>query len=175
MNPTLNVTPPVNLRPRRGIVGGIMLILIGLLALGAQLVPDGSLAIWIVPALGLAFAVWGLLAAEVGLLIPGGILLGVGAGIVLQRGLPALDPPASGGLFMLAMAGGWAFITLMALLLRKFVWWPLIVAAIMALVGIALMIGGAALTVLEWTGKLWPALLVAVGAYWIYRAYTRQR
>ncbi|MBZ0286339.1 MAG: hypothetical protein K8I30_01895, partial [Anaerolineae bacterium] len=51
---------------------------------------------------------------------------------------------------------------------RKFVSWPLIPGGILALVGVLLFIGGGALNLLEWLGKLWPLALIAVGAYVLF-------
>ena len=64
--------------------GGLVLIAIGLLALIFQLLPiqmTESLGLLIVPGLGALFLVWGILTRTDGLMIPGGILSGVGWGV----------------------------------------------------------------------------------------------
>ena len=153
-------------------ITGIALILIGLLALGGQLLDDwGALGLLFLPALGLIFLVWGAITREGGLLIPGGILSGIGAGVYLMQGPFAhLGGTGEPGVFLLAFAGGWALITLLsAVFTDNTMTWPLIPGGILALIGIALLIGGAALTVLEIAGQYWPVILILIGLYVIIK------
>ncbi len=140
---------------------GVMLVLLGLFALVAQFVNLGS---WVLPGLGVLFLAWGLSARQVGLLIPGGILLGLGVGTWLTT-LPfaAHSDRLQGGVFLLAFGLGWGLIPLLAATLRRRMRWPLIPGGVLALIGLALLAGGPALNALAWAGKLWPLIFVALG------------
>ena len=145
--------------------GGIALILIGLLILAAQLFDLPSMGQLFLPALGLIFIVWGIFSRSGGLLIPGGILTGIGTGVYLMQTLPLQDA-GHAGVFMLSFGGGFALISLLsAVFTPDKHWWALIPGSIMAAIGAALLIGGTALQVLEVLGTYWPVVLILVGAY----------
>lgn len=147
-------------------VGGAILITIGLFLLAAQIF-HGDWEAAIPLGLGLIFLLWGSLVRKVGLLIPGGILSGIGVGALLIEGpFSTWAEETSGGLFLLCFAGGWALITVTsALFTHKTAWWALIPGGILALVGAALLIGGPALQALELLGQGWPVILILVGLY----------
>ena len=115
-----------------------------------------------------------------GLLIPGGILSGIGLGVYLQQvSFPHLTDTAGGGVFLLAFALGWVLIPALTLLVTgKAHWWPLIPAGIMAVIGGALLAGGAALELLDTVGQflgyLWPLVLVGIGLYVIAKGRRAQ-
>ena len=155
-------------KKRREWIGGVLLIVTGLFFLLNQFfdLPGlDSLAIYFVLALGLFFLAWGVVSREDGLMIPGGILTGIGLGIALIAGpLEIADGEASGGVFMGAFALGWVLITVFtALFTDETHWWPLIPGAIMALISGALLVSGPFAVALEWLGKLWPLALIAGG------------
>ncbi len=156
---------------RGKLVAGIALILIGLLALAAQVIGTEWLGLLFLPALGLIFLVWGGIARSVGLLIPGGILGGISLGVFLIERMPALSTGgASGGVFLLSFALGWGLITLLSAVFTDRVhWWPLIPGTIMALIGGALLAGGAALEVLDLIGRVWPLGLIGLGLWLFFR------
>ena len=152
-----------------GVVGGAILISIGLFALLSQLVPV-HWGLYFLPYLGLIFLLTGVLARRPGLLIPGGILAGIGAGsILVQSSLFALGQPATGGLFMLAFAAGWTVITAASYMIGKPMLWPLFPAAGLALFGAVLFAGQTGLQILATFGYIWPVILIALGAYLIIR------
>jgi hypothetical protein len=149
-------------------VGGLFLIGLGLLFLLYQFVDlprVDNVAIYFMLGLGIVFLAWGALSREGGLLIPGGILTGIGLGIALVAGPYEFeDGTLSGGVFMGAFAFGWVLITIFtAIFTEKTQWWPLIPAAIMALIGGALLAQGPFLVALEWLGRLWPLALIIGG------------
>ena len=115
--------------------------------------------------LGALFLLAGILTREAGWIIPGGIVSGIGWGIVLIAGPRQLvEGDAEGGLFMLAFAAGWASITLLtAIFTDETHWWALIPAAILALIGTAVLTGGIFMDILELAGKLWPLVLITIG------------
>lgn len=151
------------------VVPGLALILIGLLVFAGQFINTDWMGLLFLPALGIIFLAWGTIAKKVGLIIPGGILSGIGVGAILVEGPFAnLSGEATGGIFMIAFAAGWLLIPLFAALIDgQFHWWPLIPAAFMAIIGGALLAGGVALQVLEMANYLWPVVLIAIGLYLI--------
>lgn len=164
---TTNMSEPTGRRNQW--VGGVILITIGLFLLASEVFqPDWGAAIPL--GLGLIFLLWGSLVRKVGLLIPGGILSGIGVGALLIEGpFSALAEATSGGLFLLCFAGGWALITVTsALFTHKTAWWALIPGGILALFGGALLIGGPALRALELLGQGWPIILILVGLYLVF-------
>ena len=145
--------------------GGIALILIGLLILAAQVFDLPAMGQLFLPALGLIFIVWGIASRSGGLLIPGGILTGIGTGVYLMQVLP-LQGAGHAGVFMLSFGGGFSLISLLsAVFTPDKHWWALIPGAILAAIGAALLIGGTALQVLEVLGTYWPVVPILVGAY----------
>lgn len=148
-------------------VAGAALIVLGLLALAAQFVQGDWLELLFLPALATVFLVWGVLARQVGLLIPGGILGGIALGAYLIEGpLAGLEEASSGGVFLLAFSLGWGLITLLSgLVTEKTHWWPLIPGGIMALIGAGLLAGELGQMLLNLAGKAWPLALIAIGLY----------
>ena len=152
---------------RDRVILGVMLIAIGLLVFLSQILDLPRIEWLILPGLALIFLLWGLLAREVGLLIPGGILAGIALGVYLITGPYAGQIEENqGGIFLLAFSAGWALISLLSLISKQgFQWWPLIPGGIIGLVGLAVMRGGAAMQLLEILGYSWPLILVGVGVY----------
>lgn len=157
---------------RRGtMVGGALLIAIGLLVLLAQNVQTETLGLLFLPALGGLFLIAGLVGRQEGFIIPGGILMGIGLGAIFTQN-PALaaTETAKGGVFFLGFALGWFLIPLLSkLFTRETQWWALIPGGIMFLIGGALLLGGAAMNVLEFVGRWWPLILIAIGLLVIFR------
>ncbi len=156
---------------RAPLVGGIVLIAIGVLVLLNQLELVGNLGQLFLPALGILFLAWGLATRTFGLVIPGGVLGGIGLGIALIEGpLAGLGEPAQGGVFLLAFAAGWLLISLLSVFTASaFQWWPLIPAGVLALVGGLLLIGEAGLSALKVLGYAWPVVLIGAGIWLLLR------
>lgn len=169
MSTSTNVTP--SSERREAVIGGTLLVAIGLLVLLVQNIKTESLGLLFLPALGGLFLVAGILGRQVGFIIPGGILTGIGMGVVLtQNPALAVTDTAQGGVFFLGFALGWFLITVLSrVFTRDPQWWALIPGTIMALIGGALMLGGTALNVLEFAGRWWPLILVALGLVIIVR------
>lgn len=154
-------------RGRGNFVGGLILIVVGVLALLAQFVDIGEMMGWIVlGGLSLVFIVAGIATRQSGFFIPGGILTGLALGVLLtieRVEIPFVED--EGGLFLLAFAAGWVLIPVLSIIFThgERHLWALIVAAIMALVGAAVSFGGAAMDALELLGRIWPIFLIAGG------------
>jgi len=171
MSPSTHQLPQTQSDHHSAVVGGALLIAIGLLILVAQHMQTQALGLLFLPALGGIFLVAGIAAHNPGFIIPGGILTGIGMGAVLTQGsIMPLSETAQGGMFLLAFAGGWFLITVLtAAFTGRTQWWALIPGTIMLLIGGGLLIGGAALNVLEFAGRWWPLILVALGLVIIVR------
>lgn len=156
-----------------GAMGGIVLILIGLMMFVAQITQSSSIALLILPALGLIFLAWGITTRQVGPMIPGSILSGLGIGVVIVTGtLGQVAETIGGSIVLLSLALGFFVITpLTAFFNGKPQWWALIPAAILAFIGAAMLAGSVGLQVLALLSYLWPLILIAVGVYVIF---TRQ-
>lgn len=156
---------------RNRVVGGLALIVVGLIAFAAQFIDAEWLGLLILPALGFIFLAWGLITRQSGLLIPGGILSGLGAGTLLLTGpYETAAGETQAGIFLLAFAAGWVLIPILATLFTpERHLWALIPAAVLALIGAGLLFGGAALTALEWLGRIWPVFLILGGLLLIFR------
>lgn len=146
---------------------GILLVGIGLIFLVNQFVEIAffeNLGIFFMLGLGLVFLAWGVISRSDGLMIPGGILSGIGLGTVLVTTVESGSGDLGGAMFMGAFALGWVIITVFtAVFTDNTHWWPLIPAAIMALISAALLLDGPFMVLLEWVGKLWPLALIAGG------------
>lgn len=158
-------------RAKRGWVGGVILILVGGLALLSQFVNFDERIVLV--SLSAIFLAWGVLTRKTGLVIPGGILSGVTLGSYLVEGPFAhMDEPKQGGLFLLGFAAGWFLITLVSFYTNanhRPSLWPLIPGGIIGMVGGLMVAGGQAMKVLELLGQGWPVILIAVGLYMIFR------
>jgi hypothetical protein len=157
-------------------ISGIFLIAIGVLVLLAQLGASEQIGFLFLPALGAAFILWGILTHEAGLMIPGGILSGIGWGVLAISGPFAFaNSTNEGGLFLIIFGLGFALITLLtAVFTDETHWWALIPGGILATIGVAIFTNGVLLNVIELVGKYWPIALIAVGIYVVYKA-TREK
>lgn len=173
----VNPTPSVDeKRPRipGGVVAGVILVLVGLISLASRFIDLPGIAFPIT--IGLIFLVWGLITRTTGLLIPGGVLTGIFAGATLIEGpLAYLSEQGRGGTFLLAFAGGWVLISLLSLYTegpRKWWSWPLYPAVILGLIGTALLAGEDGLRVLEFSGYIWPVILIVLGLALVFKRRT---
>ena len=156
---------------RNSLIAGVAIIVLGLIALVAQLNAGEANGLLVLPALAAVFLAWGLLTRTFGLVIPGGILSGIALGAFLVQGPLANSPETvSGGIFLLAFSLGWALIAVLSIFTaRSFQWWPLIPGAILAVIGALLIAGGSGLQVLQALGYVWPVVLVVAGAWVLIR------
>ncbi len=156
---------------RNRLAVGVMLVAIGLLALALQFIDLGNLVWLMFGGLALIFIVTGIVTRTFGLVIPGGILAGLGLGMFLMlQPIPFLDGINEGGVFMLGFAAGWLLITLLSPLTGEgFQWWPLIPGGIIGAVGLALLSGDFGITILQFFSYAWPVALIVGGIYLLLR------
>lgn len=153
---------------RERLTGAISMIALGLFFLVAQVVDAGWL---VLPILAGAFLVAGIATRAAGWFIPAGVLGGLSLGIVLIGGpFRIATGDAEGGVFMLAFAAGWASIPLLSkLFTTERHWWAFIPAAVLALIGGAVLGGGVFKQALELLPYAWPLALVGGGLYILLR------
>lgn len=163
------MTTKQSLNKKQNYITGLALVLIGLFMFSVQYIQSEMLGLVILPGLGIIFLAWGLISRNFGLLIPGGILSGLGTGVFLMEGpFSAMNETNQGGLVMLCFAAGWVLIALLSRFVgEKFQLWPLIPGVLIGLTGAALFSGGKALEILNLVGKSWPLGLVILGLYLI--------
>jgi hypothetical protein len=158
---------PLDLRDRR--FGGLLLIGVGLLVLVGNSTQSALLGTLLLPGMGILFLVWAFYTHRFGFAVPGCILTGLGAGILLVSHVPSLAGQPGGGVVLLGLAAGFAGITLVSPFFgENRHWWGLVPAGVLALIAALLLIGGDALRGLELLGYLWPLILVAVGLYILF-------
>ena len=166
---------PVRTHNRRNerLTGGIVMIGLGLFFLLAQVVDAGWL---VLPILAGAFLIAGIATHKAGWFIPAGVLGGLSLGIALtDRGFHVASGQAEGGLFMLAFAAGWACIPLLSKLFAgEWQWWAFIPAAVLALIGGAVLGGGVFQQALAYLTYIWPVALIGAGLYIVLRRQTRE-
>ena len=152
---------------------GAALIAFGALSLASQLVKSEQVGLLLMPTLAVMFLAWGIATRTPGLMIPGGILGGLGLGIILLSGpFEQLEQgsAAAGGVFLLSLALGFGAVTVLSRLFTRYThWWALIPGSILAALGGAILADGLALRALELLGVAWPLGLVGFGLYVLLR------
>ena len=148
-------------------MAGLVIAGIGLFFLANQL--DSNIGRFVTLFIGLALLAVFVVKREYGFLVPGSILTGVGIGIVLDT---AASGDAESGVMMLAIAGGFLGIWVLGSLYRlpQNHWWPLIPGGILTIIGLV------QLTRTDVAGamRLWPILLILLGAFVLAKAITRR-
>ena len=124
--------PATAIAPRRGILGGAVLLAVG----GAFLLPPlgvPNAGAYLFVALGLAFgAAWWVGARQYVYLVPACVLIGFGLGLVIPTAL-SLPADTAGPVFLGTLAAGLAAVFVLAPARRA----PLLLAGVLAVVAIA--------------------------------------
>jgi hypothetical protein len=152
-------------RDNAAVTFGAVLVVIGAVLLGGRfndVIAAGGPALWI----GLGFLVWWAFSGNYGLLVPAGVLTGLGVGLMLADVEFYGNPVALGlGVGCLAI---YALDTLRRQ--RRSSWWPLVP-------GVALVIVGLLQNTSGWDslGELgWPLFLIVIGIIIIGGALSRR-
>ncbi len=157
-------TPEQKSTGKHSLAAGLILVAIGSGLLLFQIL---DLPMIFPLVLGVIFLAAGILTRSAGLIIPGGIISGVGLGTLAttQAWFFPMDSTQSGGLFLLLFSAGWFSITLFSkIFTAETQTWALIPGAILAIIGGLVLMGERGLTILELVGTYWPLILVVIGA-----------
>ena len=160
-------------RSRTQLSAAVTLIAIGAGALAIRATAStpgaGSLVVLV---LGNAFMTAHGVTRQYRLLVPGGILTGLGAGIIVSQEITGTDE-LTAGILVLGLGLGFLSIWVIGSLLRVAGnhWWPLVPGGILAVVGGALLVGGSAVDVLDY----WPLVLVGLGLVALLQAWVGTR
>jgi hypothetical protein len=121
-------------------------------------------------AIGLVFLLWGSFTGKLGLIIPGALLIAIGAGVYYGWSTP--EQPGGlqeTGIMLVWFALGWLLITVFSRVMKKrFIWWPLIPGGILLMVGSGLYIGGNPENAMGFLSNTGSIGLILVGAYLIF-------
>jgi len=117
-----------------------------------------------VAVIGLAFLTAYAFTRNYGFLVPGGIMSGLGIGIIYETLLDANGAPV-----LLGLGLGFITIYVISRLQGRMSadWWPLIPGGILTTVGLFLAADQTGL--LGTIGRWWPAALIIIGVFLIYR------
>jgi hypothetical protein len=171
MNDTTTDNTMRDTDPRRGrkVAAGLLLAV----AFVALLKPDVPLDIdkrWLLPLVGAGFIVWAALVRNPGLLVPGGILTGIGAGTLLRGEF-------GNAAFLFSMAGGFLLISALSLAIfgrSKSQWWTVFPAGGLAFAGMLQLAGPDLRAFFRAIGPAWPYVLIAV-AVWLLAVKPKER
>jgi Toastrack DUF4097 len=151
---------------RRGVIGGLILIALGVAALGGMWFPGQGA--WLFVGLGTAFAVARVLTGRPGYAVPAGILLGFGSFVWFTE-IGLLNGPQAGGMFFVFL--GLGFLAVYLIGGRWGTVWPVLPAAL--LIGLGTFIQattlGAPFERFWWLAQFWPLSLVALGVWVLLR------
>jgi len=144
---------------------GIILLTIGVFALTARFLGEVGLGLLFLPTLAAAFLTAGLIWKSIALIIPGGIIAGIGTGALLTELLP-VSGDLEGAVFMFSFAAGWALVSLLGTVVEeKLLWWPFIPGSIMALIAMGNLGANWAFGLLSFSNMVWPLAFIGVGFY----------
>ena len=141
------------------IAAGVILIVLGTATLLQRWLDSGN---YIVLLLGLGMLIWGSLSHKTGLIIPGGVLTGIGLGILAIQGPWHFPFDGQNAIFLLCFALGWFLITLLTALFTCTQWWALIPGGIMALIGGTILVTNGAFRWMD-LNLVYAAILIVVG------------
>ena len=152
-------------RDRAALTLGSVLVVIGAVLLAGRfsdVVAAGGAALWI----GLGFLTWWAFRGTYGLLVPGGVLTGLGLGLMLGEG------GFYGNAVALGLGAGFLAIYALDALRRRqrSSWWPLVPGIVLVAVGLLQHTSG-------WDalgGLGWPLLLIVVGLIIVGGALSRR-
>jgi hypothetical protein len=154
---------------RRGsVVGGVVLVAIGLALLIERFAgPSGGALV--LTGLGVGFLVAHAYTRKYGVLVPGGILTGLGAGLLAEDANVTFGEPV-----VIGLGAGFVVVWLVDALFTRSApgagWWPLIPGGILLVVGVAPAFGG----VDEVMPLVVGLLLTALGAILVFRGLRRR-
>jgi len=139
---------------------------------GAVLIPTEiawfTLVLIVGGVLGLGLLLWGTTSKTFGLIIPGCLTIGAAVGTYLgwSNDPRALSPLTSTGTTLVVLGLSWVLVSVFSRAVTTgFVWWPLVPAGILVIVGYGLYIGGDPNTAANFIGNTGSVGLILMGIY----------
>lgn len=128
-------------------------------------------------AIGAVFLLWGSISGNIGLIIPGALIVSSGAGVFYGWSNPEMPGGLQKtGIMLVWFSLGWGLIIVFSRFMhKKFVWWPLIPGGILLTVGSGLYIGGNPENALGFISNTGSIGLILVGAYLIFMKFGMKR
>jgi hypothetical protein len=156
----------------RNWVAGAVLIIVGLVFLAGRLAP--GIEPFIPLGIGLLLLAVFLVSRSSAALVPGGIVSGVGAGILLSEAYPE---PLGGALFLISLGVGFALVAFLAVLMAipERHTWALIPGGILIAIGALTSVGERGREIFDLIGTWWPVALVALGIWILIGSMRRPR
>lgn len=157
---------------RDQIAFAVVLIVVGVIGLISRWwQPTGDVGGWIVAAIGLGLLGAFAYSRNYGYLVPGGIMTGLGAGIVVSQSVTWSTSEGEGGAVVLGLGLGFALVWLIGTLVQtgRPNFWALIPAGILSTIGVLLLVGSE-----EQLQDWWGVGLIVIGALVVLRAVTRR-
>ena len=167
------VTPQAGSRPRDRMAMAVVLIVVGAVGLAAQVFDlTADMGGWITLLIGVFCLMAFAFRRQYVYLVPGGIMTGLGAGIVIAQSLAVADEQ-TGGVIVLGLGLGFLSIWVIGSIthVERHHWWPIIPGGILAVIGSALLIGGQAVSLLDY----WGLAIVGIGLIVLWRAWAETR
>jgi hypothetical protein len=174
-DPIDNKPSPTRRETNPRVITGVVVVALGLVMLVATLTDSQLVGQMIVLLLGVIFLAWGVMVRHPGPLIPGCILTGLGAGILLSQWLStSISGQAQGSIVTLGLGLGFLLIMpVLQLVTRQTAhWWPLIPGGILSVTGFGILLGDPGML---WIGRLWPLAVIGVGIALLYQALRPRR
>lgn len=166
---TMNVSNRETPHPPRGYVGAVVLIVIGVIALAANLSGIRNIGDAIPLGIGLVFVAAFAMTRHYGFLVPGGILTGLGGGLLAASLIGASD---NGPYVVLGLGLGFLLIYVLDVLATRVTrrWWPMVPGTAMVLIAGAMATNNEEL--MRQIGNWSPLVLIVIGV-WLLLARTR--
>lgn len=151
---------------RRGTLGGLILIALGLVALGGIWFPASGA--WLFLGLGGAFLMARVLTGRCGYAVPAGLLLAFGSFVWLTE-TGAVKEPGAGGTFFVLL--GLGFLAAYAIAARPEAVWPILPGTVLIAFGGFLQgaLFGVPVDRVWWLAPYWPVSLLVLGAWLLIR------
>jgi hypothetical protein len=151
---------------RRGVLGGLILIALGIAAFGGTWFAGGGA--WLFLGLGVAFLIGRVLTGRFGYAVPAGILLAFGSFVWFSE-TGMLSEPQAGATFFVFL--GFGFLAAYVIAARPGAVWPVFPGVVLLGFGafIQATMFGAPFEQFWWLAHYWPLSLVVVGAWLLLR------
>jgi hypothetical protein len=158
-------------------IAGAALIIIGTIALISQFPQTKDYGYYFPFILSLVFIGWGIAARVGSLLVPGGILAGIGIDAILELQHITLYGISKDALYVFILGLGFLSIIPLSRLFTKDTYtWAYAPGLFLVIVGIAIQLGGPPLQLVQFVSNyIWPLTLIGLGGLLIWQRSRHDR